>query len=485
MDFTKLKSALDEAQERFHTPSYSITFCYEGKTETLCSGYQNLEQKTPTNGDTLYAIGSCTKSFAAGAICALVDQGKLTLDDLVKDYIPEFEMFDSYVTNHLTIRDMLCHRSGLPRHELSWYARLDKITKQQMIKMFRYLRPNQPFRYKWQYSNHMYALAGYVIERVTGKDNWQDVVRELLLKPLGITRAAFSPEEAMALGNCATPYLYDRNTGRNYEIPYANIGSMSAAGCIYMSTEELAKWDWMLVNEGRQGDKQILSKEMCLEMLTPQMIMPQENTPAPLRGIVTNGAYGLGLMMEAFRGHRLIHHGGHIDGFMADQSLLADDGFSCSILTNIGELRSAQAMRYVVMEHFLGGDEDWSQKLQAHNEQLFQDNCDIQDKRMDVQPKNAPCPVQLEDICGTYIEPAYGDIILTLEDGVLHIKLGAMKAKVVHYANQFFYIEVPEIAPGVVIEACVDIDAQGQVIGFSAGLDVEGTEKIHFMPMKA
>ena len=110
MKMQELKAALDEARVRFHVPSYSATVYDHGEVYSFGDGFCDIENGKEPDGNTLYAIGSCTKSFVAGAICTLVDQGKLRLDDVVKDYIPEFEMYDAYVSNHLTVRDMLCHR---------------------------------------------------------------------------------------------------------------------------------------------------------------------------------------------------------------------------------------------------------------------------------------------------------------------------------------------------------------------------------------
>ena len=480
MTMQEWKNALDEAQSRFHVPSYSATIYHKGQLFSFSGGQRDLENGLAADDQTLYAIGSCTKSFVAGAVCTLADRGLLRLDDTIRDHIPEFEMFDPYVSQHLTVRDMLCHRCGLPRHEMSWYARLDVLTEEDIIRMFRYLRPNQPFRYKWQYSNQMFALAGFLIRRLTGK-TWQQVVRENIWEPLGITRAAFSPKEAQALGNCAVPYLYDKEKNAPYAVPHADIGAMGSAGSIYMATSELIKWDRMLLSGGVWEGRRVLSEEMCREMTSPQMIRPGEEDASPLKPLITNCGYGLGLMTEVFRGHRFVHHGGHIDGFMADQSFLQDDDYACAILTNLGEIRGAQVMRYVAAEHALEGGRDWSVEL----EKFFDDQAAAQKAGNDAlwakRPRNAPCPVPLDAIAGTYREDAYGTITIRPDGENLAVHLGTAVLTAVHYANNYFYLEAPHLMPGVLMEACVDIDAQGNVTGFSAGLDVEGPEKIHFV----
>lgn len=478
MEMEKLKAALDEAQERFHVPSYSVTLWSGGTFTTLSGGLRDREQALPADGGTLYAIGSCTKSFVAGTVCTLADEGLLSLDDCVRNYIPEFEMYDPYVSTHLTVRDMLCHRCGLPRHELAWYSRLDTLTEAEIIRALRCLRPNQPFRYKWQYCNQMYALAGFLIRRITGL-SWQEAVRRRIFQPLGITRAAFSPQEAEALGGRAVPYLYDKKSGTHRAVPHASLGAMGSAGCLYMTTEELAKWDAALLGGGAFEGRRFLSEALCREMLTPQMIQSDGVLP-PMADAVTNSGYGLGLMTEVFRGRRFIHHGGHIDGFMADQSLLPDDDFACAILTNLGQIRGAQVMRYIVAEHALGGETDWSKILFDYYEE--------EERRLSAQtaetfarrPENAPCPVPLEALSGVYSDPGYGEIEISAAEGGIRVRIGSMTLTGTHYANQYFYLEAGALAPGQLIEACAAIDARGNVTGFDAGFDMESTRKIHF-----
>lgn len=479
MTMQELKLALDEVRERFHVPGYSVTVTTGGESVTFNGGYCDIEQQKRPDGETLFAIGSCSKSFVAGTILALCDKGLLKLDDTVKTYIPEFEMYDRYVSENLTIRDMLCHRCGLPRHELSWYGRLSTLTEAEIIKGLKYLRPNVPFRYTWQYSNQMFALAGFLITRVTGMP-WQQAVREYLWKPLGITRAAFDPKEAQKMGNCAVPYLFDKEKGSHYAIPHADIGAMGAAGCIYMSSADLNKWDRMLLGRGMYNGVRVLSEEMVAEMTSAQMLRP--NTDADcLKPLVKAHGYGLGLMTETYRGHAFIHHGGHIDGFMADQSFLPEDDFAISILTNVGMIRCAQVMRYVAAETFLGGGEDLSAGQEAFYDAQEAALAAGNEKIWAARPENAPCPIPPEQIAGTYREGGYGEMTIEPGEGTdLHIIYGDVTITAKHYANEYYYVEVPALLPGVLFAAKVVYDINSRVTGFDAAFDNEGTEMIHF-----
>ena len=474
----ELKAALDSAKELFGIPSYSATCYYKGETFSFSNGICSIESNEEVNGDTMYAIGSCTKSFVAGAICTLADQGLLTLDDKIKEYIPEFEMMDSYVSQNLTIRDMLCHRCGLPRHELSWYSRLDTLTEEEIISMFRYMEPNKPFRYTWQYNNQMFALAGFLIRRITGK-SWEDVVRENIWAPLGITRGAFTPEEAMAMGNCATPHSKYPGEDAIHPVPHANIGAMGSAGSIYMSTNDQVKWAAMLLNGGKYNGKQIISEELCREMWTTQMVRPNESD-APMKPYVFHHGYGLGLETEVFLGHRLIHHGGHIDGFIADQSFLPEDDYAIAILTNTDAVRGAQYMRYIASETILGQNNDIAVKTKEFLEEQAAALKEGNDKIWAEKPENMPCPISLEAIAGTYNNKGYGDMIISVDGDKLSIKLGTLTLTGTHYANNFFYLEDGYSMPGLLMEACVDLDVKANVIGFAAAFEPEASKKIYF-----
>ncbi|MDO4492496.1 MAG: serine hydrolase [Clostridia bacterium] len=480
MTIPELQQALDRVRETFRVPGYSVTVTVGGKPVTFTGGYSDIEQQQRPDGNTLFAIGSCTKSFVAGTICALADEGLLKLDDTVKAYIPEFSMYDRYVSENLTIRDMLCHRCGLPRHELSWYGRLSTLTEAEIIRGLAYLRPNVPFRYKWQYSNQMFALAGFLITRVTGL-TWQDAVRKYIFTPLGITRCAFSPAEAKALGNCAEPYLYDKEKAAHYRVPHADIGAMGAAGSLYLSTEELNKWDRMLLGKGVFEGKRVLSEAMVHEMLSAQMLRGRESEAPCLTPLVKSHAYGLGLMTETFRGHELVHHGGHIDGFMADQSILPEDGFAISILTNVGMIRGAQVMRYVAVETLLGGGEDLCAGMHDFYENAAAKQAESNEKLWAERPANAPCPIPAEKIAGTYRDEGYGTMTIRPAEGSdLAIEYGDVTLTAKHYAHEYYYIEIPALMPGVLFPAKVSYDIRSEVNGFYAWFDNEGTEPIRF-----
>src|SRR5262245_42748727 len=138
-------------------------------------GYRDLEKKLPVTENTEFAIGSCTKAFTASIIGMLQSEGKLDIDKPVRNYLPELKFFNEYTNDHATLRDMMCHRTGLPRHDLSWYA--SWATREELLKRIQYMEPSAELREKWQYNNFMFMAQGVVIEKVTGK-TWEENIKE-------------------------------------------------------------------------------------------------------------------------------------------------------------------------------------------------------------------------------------------------------------------------------------------------------------------
>lgn len=465
---------------RLHeVPSVSVAIYHKGQYQHFTAGYKDIETHTAPDRDTLYAIGSCTKSFTAGAIAVLCDQGLLELDAPVRRYIPEFEMYDSYVSTNLTIRDMLCHRCGLPRHELAWYPRLQEFTEKSMLDIFRYLKPNQPFRYKMQYQNMMYALAGIVISRVSGM-SWADFVEEHLIKPMELGCVSYDADDLLASAHHAKGYRL-QSSGCNEEVSYATLGPMNAAGSMGMSSSQLLMWNVLLMNEGAINGRQIISKEMVREMTSPQMLNT-DPVAEPLKDCLTISSYGLGLFVEYYRGRKVIQHTGHIDGFIADQCFFPEEDFACTVLTNCESPFGARTIRYTLLDIVLNApSRDWIKDWADYKTRLTET---VKTQEKPVSAPDAPCPVSLEQICGEYCDSGYGNITVTTAENILLLKLGALTLEGRHYRNQYFIFTEDHVLTGERLEGSVDLNIHGKVVGLAIKLDAASEAPIYFKKIK-
>ena len=480
----EIQEKAEELIARYQIPSVSITYYQNGSYETIHAGYKDVEGQIPADADTLYSIGSCTKSFTAAAIAVLCDKGLLHLDDPVVKIIPEFDMYDSYAGSHLTIRDMLCHRCGLPRHELAWYPRLSQYSEKQMIDMLRYLKPNEPFRYKMQYQNMMYTLAGFVISRASGT-TWESFVRENLIEPLDMGPISFDAPQLETFEGRAKGYRFfeDAPVPGNKQVPYCPLYTMCPAGSISMTSTQLAKWDTLFLNKGKANGKQIISEEMCTQMFTPQMLI-SDPIAEPLQGYLDMCSYGLGFFVENYRGTKVVQHGGHIDGFIADQCFVPDKDFACSVLTNSENPYGARVMRYLLLDAILEQEPvEWIGNFLRFQNDMKKKQQEALTSRTAVksQSEEYPCPAPLSSICGSYSDNGYGDITIREEENGLSLELGTLTLHGFHCRSQHFLFTEEHVLPGLELEAEAEIDRKGNVTAFLIALEPTDKEKIRFL----
>lgn len=480
----KLQEKAEALIRLYRIPSASITCYHDGQYESFCVGSKDLDAGLLANADTQYSIGSCTKSFTAAAIGILCDQGLLELDAPVRRYIQEFEMYDSYVSEHLTVRDMLCHRCGLPRHELAWYPRLAEYNASQMLHMLRYLKPNQPFRYKMQYQNMMYTLAGILIERVSGM-SWADFLEKHLIAPLQMGKVAYDVPDLLTFESRAKGYRFyeDREPAGNYEVPYSRLYTMAPAGSMSMTSRQLAQWDALFLRRGKSEDgTQILSEKFCEEMTHPQMLI-SDPIQKPLKGYQSMPAYGLGFFLESYRGVNVVHHSGHIDGFISDQCFVPEKDFACTVLTNSEHPLGAKVLRLLILDSFLElPGLDWTTVFyDFYRDLLGQAKSRLTSPEKIAEASHSyPAPVSLSDICGAYLHKGYGSLTITEAAGSLLLTLGTLTLEGIHYRSQYFLCTEKHLLPGAELEAEVEIDRDGNVTAFLIGLETTSKEKIRF-----
>jgi CubicO group peptidase (beta-lactamase class C family) len=206
----------------WHAAGVTIAVVEKGKVVyTGGFGYRDLDKKLPVTENTQFAIGSCTKAFTASIIGMLQQDGKLDLDKPVRNYLPELKFQNEYTNDHATLRDMMCHRTGLPRHDLSWYA--SWATRNELLERIQYMEPTAELREKWQYNNFMFMAQGVVIEKLTGK-SWEENMKERILKPLGMDNTNLSTTVMEKSSDHSLAFATKDSSVK--AIPYRNIDAM-------------------------------------------------------------------------------------------------------------------------------------------------------------------------------------------------------------------------------------------------------------------
>lgn len=393
-------------------------------------GLRDVKNQLPVTTNTLFAIGSCTKAFTAATVNMLVDDGKLDLDKPIINYFPWFKLWDEYVTAHITARDLLCHRSGLPRHDLVWYG-ADDLPRKELISKMQYLEPSTGFREKWQYQNGMFATAGYLVELVDGK-SWEEFTQTRILNPLEMKNTNFSVYEMQKSGDFSKPYSEKNDAVQ--EIPFRSITATGPAGSINSSVTEMANWVIMQLSGGKFNEKQIVSEASINQMQSPQMVMP-----SGISDDVFYSSYGMGWMITSYRGHLRVEHGGNIDGFSASVCLLPKDSAGIVVLTNMSGTGLTSVVRNYTIDRIAGLSEtDWNKKLLEPLNKAKETQKE-NDSKPDLNRVEGTTPShKMSDYTGKYTHPAYGEIEITGKDDKLGVNFHGLNAMFKHYHYDVF-----------------------------------------------
>jgi CubicO group peptidase (beta-lactamase class C family) len=420
---------VENAMKDWSVQGFAVAIVKKGKV-VFAKGYglRDVKNNLPVTPQTLFAIGSCTKAFTSAAVCMLVDDGKVDFDKPVIEYLPTFRLFDDYVTMHITPRDLLCHRSGLPRHDLVWYG-ADDLTRKDLFDRLKYLEPNKGFREVWQYQNGMFMVAGYLVEQLSG-ESWESFVQKKILTPLDMKSTNFSIYDMQKSSDYSKPYA--ENKDKVIEVPYRNIDAMGPAGSINSNVIDMSNWVIMQLNEGKFNDNTIVSSGTLHQTHSPQMVMPGD-----MNDEVFYSTYGMGWMITSYRGHLRIEHGGNIDGFSASVCLLPRDSIGIVVLTNMDGTSLTSVVRNYSIDKILELSEiDWSGRLLKDVNKMKEEMKKSEEKKEEVSETTPSHP--LKDYAGKFEHPAYGTIEIKNSGDDLSILYHTFDMKLKHIKYDVF-----------------------------------------------
>lgn len=428
-----LAAWLPDKMAEWKVPGVGLAVVKDGEV-IFAEGYgvRDREQGLPVTANTMFAIGSSSKAFAATSVAAMVDDGKLEWDKPVRDYLPTFKLKDDFATARMTPRDLLCHRSGLPRHDLMWYN--STATREQLFDRLQYLEPNRDFRAYWQYQNLMYMTAGYLAGKAAGT-SWEEVVRTRIFEPLGMKTANFSVDDMQTAAEYALPYVEKDDDIRVTE--FRNINEVGPAGSINATANEMAQWVLFQLNKGKVGDKQVISEASMRQLHSPQMVIAE-----PLWSEMYSSdmvSYGLGWFIHTFHGETLLQHGGNIDGFSALVSFIPAHNVGVVTLTNLNTNFLTEAINFYIYELLLGLEEiDWNGKLKSFVDKMRGEAKKAKDQSAsDRQPDTQPSH-PLADYAGDFEHPGYGVVSVKEADGKLTATYNRIDMALTHYHYDIF-----------------------------------------------
>jgi len=459
----ELDALAAEAMAEWQVPAITLAVVQDGETTLLRAwGQRDVEAALPATPETQFTICSITKTFTATALALLVDEGRLDWTKPVGDYIPEFRLHDPVATERVTVRDLLCHHSGLPRHDWIWIPA--DLSPTEMMLALRHLEPARDIRTDFQYNNLAYNAAGIVAERISGL-SYQEFIRTRLTDRLNMP-VSFSAEEYAAAENAAVPYLVERGDVRSRSkfFPIATL----AAGAITTSIASMANWMKFLLAEGEFEGRRLLSAKLIHEMQAPRVY-----ESSPEFDEFGHGHYGLGFRSTTYRGERVVGHTGGWLGWSTQMRLVPGRNLGIAVFTNTGGNSICPILINRICDHLAGKEPvPWLDRLRdLHRKAVTQQQSDEAAKPAARKPDTRPSH-DLADFCGAYQHPAYGRVVITLDGEALHWAWRGTKSKLAHRNYDSFQLPYVfgDLNPDdLVITFTTDRD--GNIAGLSAKLE--------------
>jgi CubicO group peptidase (beta-lactamase class C family) len=396
-------------------------------------GYRDYGKKLPFTPGTMVQIASNTKLFTAVAAGLLVNEGKLTWDRPVREAVPVIQFQSDHLNTNMTLRDMLAHRTGITRHDTIWFRSDD--TRKELFGKLKYMEPKVPLRTTFLYNNMMYAAAGYLIELQTGQ-TWEQVVRERLMQPLDMKRSTFSVAEMVKQPEFGVGYTERRDSFELYNKPYyEDIGGLAPAGAIVSNLEEMSHWLICLMNDGKYQDRQVVPPAVLKATLEPALAMPNAMGESLGYWELHSEACGMGRWTGSYRGHLLAFHGGDLDCFHSQVSIMPQERLGVIVFV-IGDHCASlyNTITYNVYERLLGLDETpWSDRrlqirLKGKKSATEARAKAGTDRVSGTQPSHA-----LADYAGEYDHAAYGVLKIGLDGGELRFDFHKMRLPLAHF----------------------------------------------------
>jgi len=418
---TDLEEVINTSMARFDVPGMAVAVVQDDKVVFAKGfGISNLNTNAKVNKDTLFGIASNIKAFTSAALAKLVDEGKLSWDDRVIDHLPEFRLYDSYVTREMRVRDLLSHRSGLGlgQGDLMIWPSTDKSIKD-ILAGLQYLKPASSFRSQYAYNNLMFVTAGEVVARVSGM-SWNDYIEKNILQPLHMenSRAGFS-RIPKSNKNWAIGHIPMDGKLNPFFVNY--LEDFRGAGAIASSVNDMSQWLLTQLAGGKMpSGEQLFSEKQQAQMWHPHITSMASKSAYEAYHQQFRG-YGLGWSIEDYHGFKKLGHGGGILGMVSQVTLLPEKKLGIVILSNQQAFSALSAVTHEVLEDALElEDKDWVEELAKKHfasKQKAYANAKP-DTPADYQP-------QLPNInyTGTLHDDWYGDVIIEQLDGKLRIDL--------------------------------------------------------------
>ena len=441
----KLDELIQNTLKTFDVPGMSVGIIKDSKMVYAKGfGINSLTTKQKMDENTLVGIASNSKGFTATALAILADEGKLNFDDKVTKFIPEFRMYDPYVTQEITVKDLITHRAGLGlgQGDLMFFPEGGNLTVNDIIHNVRYLKPEHSFRNTMDYNNIMFIVAGEVIKRVSGL-SWAEFIEQRIMKPVGMKSSFGNYNRAKAAGVKNIIDAHAPVDGKVIQVPHDWNETADAAGGIISNITDMTTWADFLMNGFTTKD----GKKLVSDKQIQQLWNLQIATPVALKNAYDSnfGGYGLGWFLTDVKGHKQVYHTGGLIGTVTQFTLIPDMKLGIIVLTNQQSGAAFGTVTNTVKDAYLGiEDRNW---LKTYGDRIAKMNADFEKGKKEIFAKSAafskdknlqPKP---EQFVGTYTDAWFGDVVITQQGKIYRIQAKnspRLKGELLPYTNNTF-----------------------------------------------
>jgi CubicO group peptidase (beta-lactamase class C family) len=463
IDTPRVDAAVREMMEAGEIPGAAVALVFGDATYVQGYGVREKGKKDPVTPETLFANASTTKAFTTTAMALLVDEGKMAWDDPVRKYLPSFRLADPHADALVTLRDLVCHRTGLPRHDMLWYH--SDYDRAEILRRIGSAKLAAPFRSLYQYQNICYMAAGEAVRAASGASSFEAFAHNRLLTLLGMASTNFSSHDAERAANHAEPH--QRRKGKVVRTPYLNFDNVGPCGSMNSCASDMLAWLRFQLAGGLAPDgTRLLSEANLRETHTAQMVVRVDDDTRARYPHLTQMSYGLGWSLWNYRdGYGVVSHSGAIDGFRAHVALIPEKKIGVALFLNLS-VPAAELMRNALFDVLLGlPPGDWGTALKTDLKKADKEQKDKEKERREQRKKGREAPLSLSAFVGDYEDPSYGTVAITKhkKEG-LALRWNRLDSPLRHQTFTTFLTTADTDTFGEV-EVTFDLSAAGEIAG--------------------
>ncbi len=432
-----LDNYVHRGMAQWKIPGVAVLIVKDGKV-IIAKGFgvKELGTNDTVDENTLFMIGSNTKAFTGTALAILEQEGKLKLDDKVIKYLPDFKMKDPWITKDLSLTDIVTHRMGMQIFQGDFMYWTSDLCSDEVIEKFGQITPKYDFRTKYGYTNAGYAIAGKIIEKVSGI-KWEEYIKEKLFIPLNMTRTTALSVDYSKSNNIAKPHTF--TNGKISVLPFENIDNLAPCGSIGSSITDMSHWIITQLDSGKYNGEVVIPFDVIKRTRKPETIIGRVKHPFNEGHF---NLYGLGWGLMDYEGAEIVSHTGGVNGFVTSVTLLPEENLGIVVLTNTDQNSFFQMLKWEIIDAYLNlpyrdySGFSYQQTLKQNEEKENQLTVLRDSVSIGLKPELA-----LLEFTGKYENDPYGFAELNIKNNVIELTLqhhSKLKGKLEYIGNNRF-----------------------------------------------